>query len=211
MLLILAKGLLVGLVIAAPVGPIAIVCISHALMDGRVAGLVTGLGAASADAVYGAVAGFGLSAISLQMTEHAIWLRVGGGVVLCALGLKALIFPPRVPSLKNTIPKTPPAHGLLVNYTTTFFLTLANPVTIAVAAALFASMSTAEVARSYGNAGMLVLGVFLGSGVWWLFLSFSAGWVRNWLNPVALTRISRVVGVAILLFGVLVLMFRPGI
>jgi threonine/homoserine/homoserine lactone efflux protein len=207
--LILAKGLVVGLVIAAPLGPIAMVCISRALVDGRIAGLATGLGAAIADALYGCVAGFGLSAISGPMQAHSVWLRMGGGLMLCLMGLKALIFPPALGS-PHAKPRPTGLHsGLLVNVSTTFVLTLSNPVTLLAVAALFAGMGSETLASDYGDAGLLVLGVFTGSGLWWLFLSFSAGWVRAWLNQKTLTRISRIVGLAIMVFGLVVIFSLP--
>ena len=89
------KGLLVGFAIAAPVGPIGILCIGRTLAEGRVKGLATGIGAAVADAFYGAVAGFGLNVIDSFMREELIWIRLLGGCLLCLMGYKifAMYFP----------------------------------------------------------------------------------------------------------------------
>jgi threonine/homoserine/homoserine lactone efflux protein len=202
-LLIYLKGMLVGLFIAAPVGPIAMLCLSRALTEGTSAGLATGLGAATADATYGIVAGFGITAIYALMVEHEIWLKLFGGGLLLAMGLKVALFPP---ALKTPdAPKMSGLHsGLVVDFWTAFFLTLANPVTLIAFAAAFAGLGQGDV-LTFTDAGIMVLGVFCGSGVWWLALSFSAGWIRGWLNPRVLRIAHRSVGVALTVFGAVVL------
>ena len=203
MLLIYLKGMVIGLFIAAPVGPIAMLCISRALTEGTLAGLATGLGAATADATYGIVAGFGITAIYSVMVEHEVWMKVVGGLLLCMMGLKVALFPPAL--------KTPDASrlgklhgGLVVDFWTTFFLTLANPVTLIAFAAAFAGMGQGGI-LTFTDAGVMVAGVFCGSGIWWLALSFSAGWIRGWLKPRVLQIAHRTVGVALAVFGIVVL------
>src|SRR5512140_2506793 len=88
------RGLLIGFSIAAPVGPIGVLCIRRTLANGRVSGLVTGLGAATADGLYGCVAGFGLTFISSLLIDQQMWLRLFGGLFLCYLGLKTLLSKP---------------------------------------------------------------------------------------------------------------------
>jgi len=203
-LLIYLKGVVIGLFIAAPVGPIAMLCISRTLSEGLLAGLATGLGAATADATYGVLAGFGMTAISAVMIEHELWLKLVGGMLLCAMGLKVALLPP---SLKTpaSVQQAMRIHGgLFVDFSTTFVLTLANPVTLIAFAAAFAGLGQSGLV-TLTHAGVLVLGVFTGSGFWWLFLSFSAGWIRGWLNPHVLRVANRVVGVLLTIFGVLVL------
>ncbi len=205
MLLILLKGLLVGLVIAAPVGPIAMVCIGRTLAEGRTAGLATGLGAALADSLYGAAAGFGLTAISVRMVEQGLYLKIFGGIILIAMGIKTIVLPPVIGPI-NGNNKKPTLHGgLLVDLSTTFLLTLSNPVTILAAAAVFAGLGQISLTHRYSDAGLLVLGVFTGSALWWLFLSFSAHWIRNWLRPQVMVWLTRGIGAIIIIFGVVVL------
>jgi threonine/homoserine/homoserine lactone efflux protein len=199
-LLYLFKGLLVGLVIAAPVGPIAMLCITRTLSEGRMAGLATGLGAAFADSVYGAIAGFGFTALATVLEEHSLWLRVGGGVILLAMGARTLLKPPEAQSI-GTI-----HGGLVVDFSSTFLLTLANPVTIVVAAAIFAGLGQTDGGANFASVGLLVLGVFCGSLAWWLFLVFSSGAVRGWFNPQHMRWVHRISGAGIAIFGIVVVL-----
>jgi threonine/homoserine/homoserine lactone efflux protein len=171
-----AKGLLVGLSIAAPVGPIGVLCIRRTLADGRMFGFVSGLGAATADAFYGAVAGFGLTAISGFLLAQEMWLRLLGGCFLLWLAVRTFLARPAEPAKLN-------AAGLSNAYTSTLFLTLTNPATILSFVALFASFGLSTTAANYLTASAFVLGVFLGSALWWLFLSGSVGVFRERFGP----------------------------
>src|SRR5512147_1604480 len=118
------RGLVVGFSIAAPVGPIGVLCIRRTLANGRISGLVTGLGAATADGMYGCVAGFGLTFISGILIDQQMWLRLFGGLFLCYLGVKTLLSRPAEQEAKAA------GTGLLGSYASTFLLTLTNPMTI---------------------------------------------------------------------------------
>jgi threonine/homoserine/homoserine lactone efflux protein len=202
-LLIYLKGILIGMIIAAPVGPIAMLCISRTLREGTLAGLATGLGAATADASYGIVAGFGITAIFAMLIEHAVYLKLGGGLLLCLMGLKVALFPPSLETSESR--RLGRIHGgLVVDFWSTFFLTLSNPVTLIAFAAAFAGMGQDGI-LTFSDAGIMVLGVFCGSGFWWLTLSFSAGWIRSWLNPHVLRVAHRSMGVVLTVFGAAVL------
>ena len=204
MLLIFLKGVVIGLFIAAPVGPIGMLCISRTLVEGPIAGIATGLGAATADATYGVVAAIGITAISAVVVEHESLLKVVGGIVLCLMGLKVIFYPSMVKA-PAAIEKVGAIHGgLFVDFSTTFLLTLANPITLIAFAAAFAGLGQGGLV-TYTHAGFLVLGVFAGSGFWWLLLSFSAGWIRGWINPQHLRVAHRSVGVLLTLFGAVVL------
>src|SRR5919201_2008869 len=159
------KGLVLGFSIAAPVGPIGVLCIRRSLAEGRVVGLVSGVGAATADALYGAVAAFGLTFVSALLVSQEFWLRVMGGAFLCYLGVKTFLTPP------SAQPASTGGTGLAGAYTSTLFLTLTNPTTILSFAAIFAGLGVASSGGGYPSAGLLVLGVFAGSALWWLFLS----------------------------------------
>jgi len=200
-LLYLIKGLLVGLVIAAPVGPIAMLCITRTLSEGRMAGLATGLGAAVADSLYGAIAGFGLTALATVLEEHSLWLRIGGGMILLAMGARTLLYPPHERAVGAI------NGGMVFDFSSTFILTLANPITILVSAAIFAGLGHGEEGvLSITSVGLLVLGVFLGSLAWWLFLVFSSGAVRSWFNPEHMRWVHRISGAGIGIFGVVVIL-----
>lgn len=201
MLLYLFKGLLVGLVIAAPVGPIAMLCITRTFSDGRMAGVATGLGAAFADSLYGAIAGFGLTALATLLEEHSLWLRVGGGAILLLMGGRTLLFPPHDRDDVGAI-----NGGLFFDFSSTFVLTLANPITLLVSAAIFAGLGHGASEAGIASVGLLVLGVFTGSLIWWLFLVFSSGAVRRWFSPDHMRWVNRIGGAGIAIFGVVVIL-----
>jgi threonine/homoserine/homoserine lactone efflux protein len=196
----LLRGLVIGFAIAAPVGPIGVLCIRRTLAEGRAAGLVSGLGAATADAIYGFIAAFGLTYVSSILIGQQQWIRLIGGVFLCYLGLRTFYArPAERPSSSEGI-------GLVRAYVSTFFLTLTNPMTILSFAAIFAGLGIGSVTGDYSSATLLVLGVFLGSGLWWLLLSGGVSLFRTKLKPRALGWINTISGIVILGFGVTALL-----
>jgi threonine/homoserine/homoserine lactone efflux protein len=192
---LLLKGLIIGFSIAAPVGPIGVLCMRRTLVQGRMYGLVAGLGAASADAIYGAIAGFGLTFISNFLVEQQTWLRLLGGLFLFVLGLKTLLEKPKIQAFSDQMNKPIDAYG------STFFLTLTNPMTIISFAAIFAGLGLASEGGNYLSAGILVLGVFTGSMLWWLLLSGGVGLFREKVTLARLKWINRISGVIITGFG----------
>ncbi|MEW5829645.1 MAG: LysE family transporter [Chloroflexota bacterium] len=194
------KGLLIGFSIAAPVGPIGVLCIRRTLNDGRASGLVSGLGAASADALYGSVAGFGLVFVSDFLVRQQAWLRLGGGIFLLYLGMRTLLSQPAEQAARSR------GTGLLGAYASTFILTLTNPVTILSFAAIFAGLGLAGAGGDYLSAGILVLGVFIGSGLWWLLLSGGVSLFRDRFGSRGLLWVNRLSGAVITGFGVVVLL-----
>lgn len=193
---LLLRGLLIGFSIAAPVGPIGALCIRRTLANGRAAGLVSGLGAASADAIYGCVAGFGLTFISGMLLSQQVWLKLIGGAFLCYLGVRTLMARPAEQAAKAG------GAGLLGAYASTFILTLTNPTTILSFLAVFAGLGLASAAGDYGQAALLVLGVFAGSALWWLLLSGGVSLLRARLNTEALVWVNRASGIIIMAFGI---------
>lgn len=189
------QGLLIGFSIAAPVGPIGILCIQRTIHHSRVSGFVTGLGAATADAFYGAVAAFGLTAISSFLTGGQFWLRLIGGTFLAVLAIKTLLSrPPMQPG--NATHK-----GLLSDYATTVLLTLMNPSTILSFLAVFAGLGLGGTNGDLGAATSMVAGVFLGSAAWWLFLSWGVGMVRSRFDAGALRATNILSGLILLGFA----------
>lgn len=195
----LFKGIIIGFSIAAPVGPIGVLCIRRTLADGRAAGLLSGLGAATADALYGCVAGFGMTLISSFLVSQQSWIRLVGGAFLCYLGIKTLI---SKPAQESAVIKK---KGLLGSYVSTFLLTLTNPMTILSFAAIFAGLGLASVKNNYSSAAILVLGVFCGSAAWWLLLSGVVGIFREKFGFRAMLWVNRISGIIILGFGVFAL------
>ena len=169
------KGIILGFSVAAPVGPIGLLCIQRTLRQGRLHGFVSGLGAASADAIYGTVAALGLTAVTGWLLGLQFWLQLGGGLFLLWLGGKTLASRPATPA-------TIGASGHAGAYFSILLLTLANPATILSFFAVFAGLGID--ARTGGAAAALavVAGVFLGSAAWWLLLSVAAGLLRGHLH-----------------------------
>ena len=193
----LLRGFIIGFSIAAPVGPIGVLCIRRTLAEGRASGFISGLGAATADAVYGCIAGFGLTFISSLLISQQIWFRLVGGAFLCYLGFKTFLTRPaeQGASVKE--------YGLAGAYASTFFLTLANPMTILSFAAIFAGLGVGSVSGNYVFAGLLVSGVFIGSAMWWLILSGIVGMIRTKFNSSGLRWINIISGIIITGFGLL--------
>jgi len=196
----LLRGLAIGFSIAAPVGPIGVLCIRRTLAEGRASGFVSGLGAASADGIYGCIAGFGVTFISNFLVTQQVWLRLIGGVFLCYLGLKTLL---AKPAEQAGFAK---GNGLVGAYASTFFLTLTNPMTIISFAAIFAGLGLASASGNYVSAGVLVSGVFGGSALWWLILSGGVGVFREKVNPQGLQWVNRISGAIIIGFGLFALL-----
>jgi threonine/homoserine/homoserine lactone efflux protein len=193
-----ARGLLLGLSIAAPVGPIGVLCIRRTLTLGWRVGFLTGLGAATADATYGAIAAFGLTALSDLLIAEQSWLRLIGGLFLLYLGARTFFAKPA------TVAANVSANGLAGAYLSTLLLTLTNPLTILSFAAIFAGFGVA----SAGGAGapvILVAGVFTGSALWWLLLSGGVSLARARFRPEALVWVNRISGSVLILFGLLAL------
>jgi threonine/homoserine/homoserine lactone efflux protein len=224
----LGRGVVIGFSIAAPVGPIGVLCIRRTLADGRAAGFVSGLGAATADAVYGSIAGFGLTAVSGALIGGQAWLRLVGGLFLCYLGVRTWRSRPvdaaspdedtpariasgtgapgrRTGGGRTSGPRGPAARDLAGAYATTLLLTLTNPMTIISFAAIFAGLGIAA-ARDYGSAALLVAGVFTGSALWWFILSGIASSVRGRLRAGSLRWVNLAAGAIILSFGGLALL-----
>jgi len=189
------RGLLIGFSIAAPVGPIGVLCIRRTLAEGRLAGFLSGMGAASADMVYGAVAAFGLTAIQNLLLSQSTWLSIVGGIFLLYLGIKTFFSKPAEQAAKSS------RGGLFGAYLTTFFLTITNPITILSFIAIFAGLRLGETDGNYVSAILMVLGVFLGSAAWWLTLSTGVSFLRKKFPPALLAWINRLAGVIIFAFG----------
>lgn len=195
----LFQGIGIGFSIAAPVGPIGVLCIRQTMAHGRAYGLVSGLGAATADALYGLVAGLGLTGISSFLDHHQSWLRLIGGIFLLYLGIRTFRSKPSERAADSS------ANGLVSAYVSTLALTLTNPATILSFIAVFAGLGLGGQSASYSSAFLMVAGVFFGSALWWLILSGGVGYLRNRCNVKSLAWVNRFSGVIIGVFGLLAL------
>lgn len=215
------RGLALGFSIAAPVGPIGVLCIRRTLADGRLVGFVSGLGAATADMFYGAVAAFGLHAVSDLLAGQRLWLHLLGGAFLCYLGLRTLARKPAPLRGSTAAPAGRHGHSTTADfavlrsrshvqlagaYLSTLGLTLTNPATILSFAVIFAGLGVAAARTSYASAAALVAGVFCGSALWWLLLSSGVGWLRERLGARALRAVNVLSGAILVGFGAVVLL-----
>ncbi len=200
--MIFLHGFLIGFAIAAPVGPIGVLCIRRTLANGRLIGFASGLGAATADMFYGAVAAFGLTAIQDILVGQQFWLHLLGGLFLIYLGIRTFLTKPtNKPAIGDV------KRGLFSAYLSTLGLTLTNPATILSFAVVFAGILPTSMVRGSSSLA-LVLGVFAGSATWWLTLSGIVGWFRERFTPAWMTRVNRIAGIAILGFGLAALTIK---
>ena len=188
------KGLAFGFILAATVGPMWVLCLRRTLAHGAAVGFASGMGIAVADGLYGAVAAFGLNAVSGLLLAHSFWIGLAGAAFLLYLGVKALLARP------STERNDEEKRGVPAAFLSTLGLTLTNPPTILAFAAIFAGLGLVSTAN-YGAAALIVLGVFLGSAGWWLILAAGAGRLRSRIRPAHLRAVNVVSGLAILAFA----------
>ena len=194
LLLDLIKGAIVGVVIALPLGPVGVLCVRRTLFEGPSYGFVSGLGAATADSLFGVIAGFGLTIVRDFLLGYQDWLGVGGGVFLLVVGIRALARAPEA----DLGPVGDEA--LFAAYVSTFALTITNPITILAFAAIFAQIGVSS-GSGYLDTGLLVIGVFLGSLIWWLGLSFGIAALHRRLGFFNLAWLNRISGAVLALSG----------
>jgi len=202
---LLFKGVFIGFAVAAPVGPIGMLCVRRTLADGQLAGFVSGLGAATADAIYGLIAAISLSAVSSFIDQHETWISIVGGIFLVILGYVELKAKPIDPAAG-----APTTLGLVGHFFTTMFWTLSNPVTILTFIFVFAGLNVAGPSgqigspeREFVGITALVIGVALGSTLWWLVLTQGVGMFRHhFFGPGQTTRWPNfIAGTLIIIFG----------
>lgn len=191
---IFLKGLAFGFILAATVGPMWVLCLRRTLAHGAAVGFASGMGIAVADGLYGAVAAFGLTAVSGLLLAHGFWIGLAGAAFLLYLGVKTLAAQP------TDIQPERSGQGVWGAFLSTLGLTLTNPPTILAFAAIFAGLGLVSSAN-YAAAAIIVLGVFLGSAGWWLILAAGAGRLRSRIRPVHLRAVNIVSGIAILAFA----------
>lgn len=189
------KGLLLGFIICVPFGPIGLLCVRRTLMDGKVAGVAAVLGASVVDAIYCAVAGFGVTYILNFLTNERTILRLAGGLILIAMGIKIFLSPPT--------PKTPEAtgHGFAASFGSSFFLMLTNPLAVLVFTATFSALGIGGWEHAFVSTGMLVIGVFVGSSLWGPIFVAGVHLFSPQLTPDQLRLANRIAGVILFGFG----------
>jgi threonine/homoserine/homoserine lactone efflux protein len=195
---LLLRGFALGFAVAASPGPIAFLCLRRTLLGGRLYGIVSGLGVATADGFYAAVASFGVAAVATAIASGRRPLAVVGGVVLILLGARILLERRQEDTQAPAVTR----GGLAWAYASTLGLTITNPATILSFAALAATLGPGA-GGGLASPAVLVAGVLLGSATWWCLLAVAASRLRNRMTPALVRAISTFSGLAIAVLGML--------
>ena len=193
------RGLVLGFSIAATVGPMCILCIQRTFQRGYLYGLVSGMGIATADGIYGSVAAFGLTVITSFLVNEQKWIRLVGGMFLIYLGIRTMLSKPAEKAASAS------AHNYAGAYASTLLLTLTNPLTILSFAVIFAGLGVGATGGNYLAAVLVVAGVFSGSAAWWCILTGGISLLRRRFTPTWLRWLNRVSGAVIAIFGIIAL------
>lgn len=193
---LLLRGAVAGVAISAPVGPVNVLCVSRTLTQGRWAGIVSGLGAAAADTIYGSIAGFSISLIISWLLRELFWIRLIGGMLLIAIGVVYYFKRPK------TLKEASESSSRSSDIASTFLLTLTNPTTILSFLAVLAVLGLAE-HRPFYLTFFLVAGIFVGAMLWWILLAFISGRFRDRFNDRAVVWLNRIAAGAIGAFGLI--------
>ncbi|MBA4099562.1 MAG: lysine transporter LysE [Rhodospirillum sp.] len=196
---VLVQGGAIGFLVAAAIGPIAMLCIRTTLERGRIAGIAAGMGVAVADTIYAAIGAYGISFVGAALTSGESWLKLVGGIVLIAFGIYLARKQPVAVAEEQEVPKS-----LTADFVMTLGLTLTNPMTILSFAGLFAGVSGLR-GFPLTEIPALLIGVFAGSAVWWVALAFVIGLIRHRISPTTMLWINRGSAAAIIGFGLYVL------
>lgn len=198
MFMLFFQGLIIGFAISAPIGPIGLLCIQRTLQDGFKEGLVTGMGAVTADNIYGLMAVFSLTAISSFLISFQFWLRIIGGLFLIYFGLKLCIS--KSPTRKAKVNRV---RSLWQAYITTAIMTFTNPITFFSFVAIFTALGLGGKTMDYLNSTFLVLGILVGSISWWLSLTSGVTFFfKGELSQRSLKLVNRISGGVMLAFSV---------
>ncbi len=200
----LIKGILMGVMVSAPVGPIGMLCIQYALQRGFMYALMAGLGAALADTCFSALAGSGVNVITDWMHSHCTLLQISGGLVVAVLGIQIYYYA-NVPSIE--VPYRPYSDGFTV-LGSTFLLTLANPLTILAFVALFSMFHDCNEGLDWMSTLLSISGVFIGSLIWWIFLASIATRIGQRLSKETIVSLRKGIGAVLVIFGLLTCIFH---
>lgn len=189
------RGLIVGLLMAAPIGAVGVMCIKRSLSDGWLRAMAVGMGSAVVDAGFGTVAGLGLTFVSTFVTDHQVAIGVVGSVIVMGIGVATYLSPVKAETVKVE-------SGLKRrDFATAFMLSVSNPATLLGAVGLFAALGQVDPKTAPQSAMVLIGGVFAGSMAWWVFLTAAAGFFRQWFVPETLARMNKIEGAVIAVLG----------
>jgi Putative threonine efflux protein len=199
------NGVLIGMLVAAPVGPVNVICIQRTLRLGRISGFLAGLGAVLGDTIFALAASLQFVAISSFLKSHGFWLQIIGGVFLLAIGGYGLLYG-REPKAEDGKVAAGATAGTWQSMVMTFVMTITNPMALLGVLALFAGAGGFVMSDDAGKAGLeMVLGVALGATLWWLMLTFVVGFFHGRIDPQWLHRLNQASNVAILGFASFIL------
>lgn len=195
----LLNGILVGFTASMPLGPIGVLCIQKTLNKGRMAGLVSGMGAATADTIYAIIAGFGLTFITNFIVNQQFYLRILSAIALFYLGFKIFRTNPAI-QLRRDNRKSP---NLLADYLSILFLTISNPLTLLLFGAVFAGFGIIEGNADFKSVFLLICGVFIGATLWWTLLTGIVNMFRSKFRLKRLWWINKITGALIIVFSII--------
>jgi threonine/homoserine/homoserine lactone efflux protein len=204
-LLIIPVGILIGVLIAAPVGPVNVLCIQRAIERGFWGGLAAGLGAMLGDGLIALFAGLGVGAISGAIEHHRTAIQIVGGIALIAFGAVMYVAPPRLQDVRSEAEDAASLRDYAWDIPKTFFLTITNPGAVLGLFAIFGGVSTFVEVHSYIDVLTMVASIMGGSLMWWLALSNLIGRLRHRFTPEVLAYTNRVAGVLLAGFGILLI------
>jgi threonine/homoserine/homoserine lactone efflux protein len=191
------RGLIVGVVLAAPIGAVGMMCITRSLTHGWHRAMAAGLGSAVVDALFGALAGLGLSAITMVVVDNQTIIGMGGGLIVVGVGVATYLAPIRTDVASMAVGSS------IRDFTAAFMLSITNPATLLGAVGLFAAFGHTDPTSDLRGAVVLIAGVFCGSMAWWMALAGAARMFRRMFMPTALPRLNKIEGIVIAAVGLL--------
>jgi threonine/homoserine/homoserine lactone efflux protein len=206
--LLIISGAVIGFMVAAPIGPVNLICIRRTISAGPISGVVSGFGAALGDTIFAIITAFGLTAVSALIHGYSTILQIAGGILLMIFGIRTYVSDPLHGRGVETVASRPVNGGSLVRtFASTFALTITNPITLFGFAVLFAGLTgLAKSAPTYLNAGILVCGVFIGSMTWWCTLTYIVGFLHARIDARVMRFINHGSGIIVAAFGIFVLL-----
>ncbi len=189
-------GIVIGLIMAAPVGPVNIICIRRSITKGPLNGYIVGQGAAIADALFGAVAAFGLTGLTQVINNYNGLVQIVGAIALTIIGIKLWMSHPHVDDVEDTFQdRIKAAIG-------TFFLTMTNPLTVLGFIAIFVGLGLGDMGDSFTNASLISLGILIGSSLWWGVISYGSARLFRSLSDHHLENINKVSAIILFIFAI---------